>query len=85
MEIHIADNGPGMNADIKRKIFIPFFSTKPNGDGIGLAMVERIIAHNAEIQVRSAPKEGATLFVYPSGMQGLVSIPKQSNGRRSIK
>ena len=64
VEVHIADDGPGMEIDVKRKVFIPFFSTKSNGDGIGLAMVERIIkAHNAEIQVRSAPKEGATFIV----------------------
>ena len=64
VEVHIADNGSGMEPDIKRKVFIPFFSTKPHGDGIGLAMVERIVkAHNAEIQVRSAPNEGATFVV----------------------
>jgi len=64
VEVHIADDGPGMEIDVKRKVFIPFFSTKSNGDGIGLAMVERIIkAHNAEIQVRSAPNEGSTFIV----------------------
>ena len=53
-----------MNTDIKQKVFIPFFSTKRDGDGIGLAMVERIVkAHNAEIQVRSAPNEGSTFIV----------------------
>ena len=64
IEVHISDSGAGMDADIKQKVFIPFFSTKRDGDGIGLAMVERIIkAHNAEIQVRSAPNEGATFVV----------------------
>jgi signal transduction histidine kinase len=53
-----------MEAEVKQKVFIPFFSTKRDGDGIGLAMVERIIkAHNAEIQVRSAPNEGSTFVV----------------------
>ena len=64
VEIRISDTGSGMKADIKRKVFIPFFSTKRDGDGIGLAMVERIIkAHNAEIQLRSAPNEGTTFIV----------------------
>ena len=64
IEVQISDSGPGMDAEIKQKVFIPFFSTKRDGDGIGLAMVERIIkAHNAEIQVRSAPNEGATFVV----------------------
>ena len=64
IEVRIADTGQGMDAEVKRKVFIPFFSTKRDGDGIGLAMVERIIkAHNAEIQVRSAPNEGSTFIV----------------------
>ena len=64
IEVRISDSGHGMNAEVKQKVFIPFFSTKRDGDGIGLAMVERIIkAHNAEVQVRSTVNEGTTFIV----------------------
>ena len=57
VNIRVEDNGPGMNRDILEKIFIPFFSTKPGGSGIGLSLSRQIIMmHRGSIEVAS--KEG---------------------------
>ncbi len=58
-----ADNGQGMSEEIMEKIFIPFFSTKKNGSGIGLSLCKQIIMlHKGNIQVQSAEGQG-TVFV----------------------
>ena len=64
MEIGIRDTGPGMSADIKAKIFEPFFSTKEEGIGLGLPIAQRIVEeHGGEIRVESSPGEGTTFYV----------------------
>ncbi len=55
-EISVEDNGPGIPKDIKDKIFIPFFSTKKKGMGIGLSLSRQIITnHSAVIHISSDP------------------------------
>ena len=44
--ITIFDNGPGIASDALPKLFHPFFTTKPNGTGLGLAVVQKIILHH---------------------------------------
>ncbi len=59
--IDVRDNGRGINAENLARIFIPFFSTKKEGVGLGLAIVQKLlIQHNGTIQVESG-QEG-TLF-----------------------
>ena len=61
--VRIADNGPGIPAEIRDRIFDPFFSTKPagQGTGLGLDIVRRLVQHNeGEIAVESRP--GRTEF-----------------------
>ena len=61
VQIWIADTGSGIaEADLPH-IFEPFYSTKPEGSGLGLAMVYRVVQeHGGEIDVRSAPRVGTT-------------------------
>lgn len=57
--IKVADNGAGMSEEIMDKIFIPFFSTKKNGSGIGLSLCKQIMMlHKGNIHVQSKPGEG---------------------------
>jgi signal transduction histidine kinase len=61
--VSIVDNGPGIPAQIRERIFEPFFSTKPVGEGTGLGLdiVRRLVQHNGgEIEVDSQP--GRTEF-----------------------
>jgi len=58
--IKIADNGAGMSEEVVDKIFIPFFSTKKTGSGIGLSLCKQIMMlHRGTIQVQSAEGEGS--------------------------
>lgn len=57
--IKVSDNGAGMDEEMLEKIFIPFFSTKKNGSGIGLSLCKQIMMlHKGNIQVQSEPGRG---------------------------
>jgi signal transduction histidine kinase len=59
--LHVADNGPGILPDVQERIFVPFFSTKPGGSGIGLGLSRQIMRlHGGTLTVQSTPGEGAT-------------------------
>lgn len=62
--IKVADNGPGMPAGLIEKIFIPFFSTKKSGSGIGLSLCKQIMMlHKGNIQLQSVEGEGTAFFL----------------------
>jgi two-component system nitrogen regulation sensor histidine kinase NtrY len=59
--LKISDNGSGMTEEVLDKIFIPFFSTKKNGSGIGLSLCKQIVMlHRGTIQVQSKEGEGTS-------------------------
>jgi nitrogen fixation/metabolism regulation signal transduction histidine kinase len=61
---HIQDNGAGIDADALEKIFIPFYTTKQQGSGVGLAITRQIVQlHGGEVQVYSKPGEGAIFLI----------------------
>jgi two-component system nitrogen regulation sensor histidine kinase NtrY len=60
MVIEIADNGPGIDDDVKSKIFVPFFTTKKDGSGVGLALTRQVMnAHGGSIKVANSETGGA--------------------------
>ena len=60
--IEIADNGPGIPDDIAKKIFVPFFTTKREGSGVGLALTRQVmIAHGGSVKLEK-PDTGGALF-----------------------
>jgi len=61
----VSDNGIGMPADIMDKIFIPFFSTRKTGSGIGLSLCKQIMMlHKGNVHVSSAEGEGTSFFLH---------------------
>lgn len=64
VNIKIGDNGPGMNKEIMDKIFVPFFSTKQGGSGIGLSLSRQIVMmHRGSIEVSSKEGKGSIFEV----------------------
>ncbi len=62
LQLEIADNGQGISKETEAKLFSPFFSTKPNGQGIGLIFVRDVLTkHNCTFSLRSYP-DGITRF-----------------------
>jgi nitrogen fixation/metabolism regulation signal transduction histidine kinase len=69
VRVEIADTGTGIPDDIKDKVFDPYFTTKPSGTGVGLALAYRILAdHNGKISFRT----GAT------GTSFIVDLPVET-------
>jgi two-component system sensor kinase FixL len=63
-QVTFIDGGPGIAADIREKIFTPFFTTKSRGTGLGLPTVKRLIeAHNGKIAITCPPAGGTTVVI----------------------
>jgi two-component system, NtrC family, nitrogen regulation sensor histidine kinase NtrY len=63
--IKVADNGVGMPEEVQDKIFIPFFSTKKNGSGIGLSLCKQIMMlHKGNIQIQSIEGTGTSFTLH---------------------
>jgi len=66
IEISVKDNGPGIPEEIKNKIFQPFFTTKPTGQGTGLGLslsYDIVKAHGGEIKAESAEGKGTEFII----------------------
>jgi signal transduction histidine kinase len=62
--VEVADDGPGIPADLTDRIFNPFFTTKVTGTGLGLAIVRKIVdAHDGRIDISSSPETGTRFRV----------------------
>jgi two-component system sensor histidine kinase HydH len=60
--VEVTDNGVGMGVEHRDKIFLPFFTTKPTGTGLGMAIVKKIMdLHAGEVEIESAPGVGTTV------------------------
>ena len=71
--LRVRDNGLGMDAETRDKIFEPFFTSKRGGNGLGLPITRKLVdAHGGQIEVTS--KVGA-------GSEFLVTLPKQTSQR----
>ena len=66
--LRVTDDGTGIEPEVQERIFVPFFTTKPGGSGIGLTLARQIMhQHGGTIDVRSCPGEGSVftlLFPY---------------------
>jgi signal transduction histidine kinase len=64
VEVRVRDTGPGISKQVLEQIFIPFFTTKVRGTGLGLALCQRIVQfHGGTIEVRSVEGRGCTFIM----------------------
>ena len=64
VKIEIIDNGPGISSDVIENIFIPFYTTKREGSGIGLSLSRQILRkHGGNLEVISSEGKGANFIV----------------------
>jgi C4-dicarboxylate-specific signal transduction histidine kinase len=70
VRVAVRDNGVGLEPDQAKRLFSPFFTTKPNGMGIGLSLCRTIVeAHGGRIWVSRSPGPGTTFeFSLPAGI-----------------
>ena len=64
IELCVSDNGPGILPQAMDKIFVPFYTTKTGGSGIGLSLCRQIVSrHGGNISVRNLPEGGCAASV----------------------
>ena len=64
IEVHVHDNGMGVNSENILKVFDPFFTTKAKGNGLGLAVCHQIVSlHHGSIAIKSPDNKGTTITV----------------------
>jgi two-component system sensor histidine kinase AtoS len=64
LRIHIRDDGPGIPPEIQDRIFVPFFTTKKTGTGIGLSMAQKIVhAHGGVLDMDSEVGKGTEFII----------------------
>lgn len=62
--IEVSDNGPGISDDLASKIFVPFYTTKRDGSGVGLALTRQVmIAHGGSVSLTKTDGGGATFIL----------------------
>ncbi|HTK94112.1 MAG TPA: ATP-binding protein [Terriglobales bacterium] len=67
LKLRFRDQGPGIPADVLPRIFIPFFTTKPQGTGLGLALVQRIVNdHGGTVRVESGGQGTVFTLSFPA-------------------
>jgi len=69
LRIVVADDGPGIAPNDLEKLFLPFYTTKPDGTGLGLAVVQKIaVQHGGSAEAQNLPEGGAAfMLTLPAG------------------
>ncbi|GLQ95010.1 PAS domain S-box protein [Dyella acidisoli] len=83
VEITVADDGPGMSEETRRRAFEPFFTTKPegHGTGLGLSMVYGFVTqYGGAVDIRSMPGAGTSVLLYlPCDQAILDAVPPKED------
>jgi signal transduction histidine kinase len=85
IEIVVADTGPGIPRAHLGRLFVPGFTTKETGSGVGLAIAERVVsAHHGRITVDSEEGKGTTITItLPTDKHGLAVLPRWTSAERT--
>jgi signal transduction histidine kinase len=75
--VRVRDNGPGIDAELRERLFSPFYTSKADGTGLGLAICRKLVeAHGGSIEVSSEPGAGAGF---------LLTFPKTGGAREGSR
>ena len=76
--VRVADNARGIDEETRAKMFDPFYTSRENGTGLGLALCRKIVdAHRGTIEVDSAPGEGTEFVMTFPRQQGRSNSPSE--------
>lgn len=81
IELEVSDTGCGIAPCVLPKVFVPFFTTKERGHGIGLALVQKIVSgHDGTIHVESTVGKGTTFYCrLPVGLNSKEALNRQAD------
>lgn len=83
-ELRVSDNGPGIPPGLHKRIFEPFFTSRSDGTGLGLAVVKSVAqAHGGEVHVENNPTQGASFILRLPLTTALSALP--TNERTSAR
>jgi nitrogen fixation/metabolism regulation signal transduction histidine kinase len=87
VEIRVDDNGPGIDEELRERIFDPYFTTKDEGTGLGLAIVKKILLeHKGAIDVADSPLGGARFVItVPRKPAGATPTAKKKASQEETK
>ncbi|HEY0193880.1 MAG TPA: ATP-binding protein, partial [Kofleriaceae bacterium] len=86
VELVVTDTGPGIPRAHLSRLFVPGFTTKETGSGVGLAIAERVVAaHHGRITVDSEEGRGTTITItLPTDKTGLQQLPLWTSAERGL-
>lgn len=84
-QLSVIDSGTGIGPDLRERIFVPYFTTKPDGNGIGLAMAMQVVkAHGGKLEVLPSATRDQHHSIDPLGAHFLMTLPlEESNVARN--
>jgi two-component system nitrogen regulation sensor histidine kinase NtrY len=81
----VSDRGPGMSDEVMRNAVLPFFTTKPSGSGLGLALCREIVEqHGGRLRLARRAEGGMAISLLLPGRAGPTALPPESRVRLSL-
>jgi two-component system sensor histidine kinase HydH len=85
VQVQVQDTGSGVPATLLEQIFVPLYTTKPGGTGLGLYIVQEIVAaHGGQVTAQSVEGHGSTFTITLPRTTGEASLPDEAEGANDV-